>query len=115
MADLEEFPDFIRALPEIDLPIEGARGWLMQGEGQQTVFVEFDRTTEVPEHTHAEQWEFPLAGSVRFRMPDGERVHLPGEHFYIPAGVPHSAVVSDGYRALMIFNSPDRYRPKGQE
>jgi len=112
MQNLQEFPDFIRALPQIELPFKGARGWLMQGQKMQTVFMEFDRETSIPEHTHAEQWEFPLAGKVRVKSERGDAEYMPGENFSIPADEPHSATVSGGYRALIIFNSPDRYRPK---
>ena len=34
--------DLLRDNPEIDLPIAGARGWMLQGEEQQVVFIEFD-------------------------------------------------------------------------
>ena len=112
MTMLDNFPAFVKALPEIDLPIDGARGWLMQSGDQQVVFAEFDREAEVPEHTHAEQWEFPIAGHVTLRCGGEEKVYRPGDNFYVPADVPHSATVSDGYRAFMFFNSPDRYRPK---
>ncbi len=112
MDKLNTFPDFVTALPEIELPIDGARGWLMQAAGQQAVFAEFDRETVVPEHAHDEQWEFPIAGHVTLRCQGEEKVYRPGDNFYIPAGVPHSATVSDGYRAFMFFNSPDRYKPK---
>jgi quercetin dioxygenase-like cupin family protein len=111
MESIGEFPEFIRKMPRVALPFDGARGWLMQGEKHQAVFVEFDDETEVPEHSHAEQWEFPLAGSVRVHMGGGSVAYRPGEHFYIPAGVPHRATVSGGYRAMMLFNSPDRYKP----
>ena len=109
---MDEFPEFIRALPEIDLPFPNCRGWLMQGENQQTVFAEFPEGLEMPEHTHAEQWEFPIAGYVTLTCQGEMKVYRPGDNFFIPADVPHSAVVSEGYRAFMIFNSPDRYKPK---
>ena len=41
------------------------------------------------------------------------RTYRAGDRFFIPAGVRHSAVVSAGYRAVMVFNSPDRYKAKG--
>jgi quercetin dioxygenase-like cupin family protein len=112
MAGTEPIPDFIRTLPEIELPLAGARGWLLQGATQQAVFVEFDETVEVPEHHHAEQWEICLAGRVELRREGGSRTYGPGEHFFIPAGQPHGATVHAGYRALICFNAPDRYTPR---
>ena len=109
---MDEFPEFIRALPEIDLPFPNCRGWLMQGGQQQTVFVEFPGGLEMPEHTHAEQWEFPLAGKVTLHRGGTSTEYLPGDNFFVPADEPHGATVAPGYKAMMIFNCPDRYRPK---
>ncbi len=64
MPDMKQFPDFVRALPEVDFPFSGVRGWLIGGAGQQVVFAEFSETVEVPEHQHEEQWELVLAGAV---------------------------------------------------
>ncbi len=33
------FPDLIRDLPEIDVPIQGVRGWLLQGPAQRLLEV----------------------------------------------------------------------------
>lgn len=35
----EKIPAFVRTLPEIELPVPGARGWLIQGAGQQAMVV----------------------------------------------------------------------------
>ena len=110
MKRCDGLPDFIRSFPEIELPFPGARGWMVQGETQQVVFVELSETLDVPEHSHSEQWEFALAGKVEMRMEGVTRVYEPGENFFIPAGVPHSAKVHAGYRAMMIFNEKDRYK-----
>lgn len=107
------FPDFIEALAEVDVPIEGVRGWMVQGSAQQVVFLQFDRTVEVPEHSHSEQWEFPLAGRAELRIHGETFEYGAGENFYIPAGVPHAATVHSGYRAMIVFNEPARYTPKG--
>ena len=112
MASYDRIPDFLKDCPEIDLPIAGARGWLVQGRQQQVVFVEFDETVEVPEHAHAQQWEFALAGQVELHRLGASEVYTAGDNFFVPADQPHGATVQAGYRAMIVFNSPDRYRPR---
>ena len=112
MPRVEFIPEFLKGLPEVDLPIAGARGWLLQGAQQQVVFIEFDATVDVPEHQHAEQWELAVAGKVDMRSGGKTTTYATGDSFVIPAGVPHAATVHAGYRALMVFNAPDRYRAR---
>lgn len=112
MPRYEDIPEFLRALPAAEIPIPGVTGTLLQGERQQVVFVEFAETVEVPEHSHQEQWEFVLAGQVVLRMGGETIIHAAGDNFYIPAGVPHGATVHAGYKAMIVFNVPDRYLPK---
>lgn len=109
----QPIPDFIKACPEVELPIAGARGWLLQGAAQQAVFVEFAETVQVPEHSHAEQWEFALAGRVDLRRLGGVETYVAGDNFFVPAGQAHGATVHAGYQALIVFNAPDRYRARG--
>jgi quercetin dioxygenase-like cupin family protein len=106
------FPEFVRALPEVDFPFSGARGWLLQGGDQQVVFLEIDEPIAVPEHQHEEQWELVLAGGVELNCGGTVKRYEAGESFFIPAGVPHSASVHAGYKALIVFNSPSRYATK---
>ena len=40
---MNDFADFIANLPELDIPFEGASGYLLQGENQQVAFVRFDK------------------------------------------------------------------------
>jgi quercetin dioxygenase-like cupin family protein len=108
----DDFPAFVKSLPEVDLPFPGARGWLLQGAEQQVVFAEFDEDLEVPEHAHAEQWEFCLEGAVVLRRGMGDELFHAGENFFIPAGVPHSATVHAPYKAMIVFNARDRYKAK---
>jgi len=112
MERIVDFPDFVRGLPEVDFPFPGCQGWLLQGTGQQAVFAEFTEEIEVPEHTHAEQWEFCLAGRVVLVREGGSKEYQAGENFFIPAGQPHAAIVHAGYKAMIVFNAPDRYLPK---
>ena len=114
MPRMERFPEFVTSLPEVDLPFPGARGWLIQGDTAQVVFAEFTSPLEVPEHAHADQWEFVVSGRMELRMQGETRQYGPGDDFFIPAGVPHAATVQPGYRAVITFNEPGRYRLKGK-
>ena len=107
-----DFPEFIRALPELDIDLKGVSGHLMQAGPQQVAFVRFDEDVEVPEHSHRAQWELVVAGEVHLRLEGEEHRSRPGDAFYIPAGVPHSATVKSGYRAVIFFDQPDRYRAR---
>lgn len=113
MSHDEFFPQFIRSLPQIDLPLPGVTGWLIQGRDHQVAFVEFLETVEVPDHSHDDQWEIPVSGEVELRRAGGPtELHTAGEAFFIPAGQVHGATVHAGYRAIIAFNSPDRYQVK---
>jgi quercetin dioxygenase-like cupin family protein len=112
MSRYADLPPFLEALPEVDIPLPGVTGRLLQAGERQVVFAEFAETVEVPEHAHQEQWEFCLAGRVDLRIGGEIVTHEAGDNFYIPAGVPHGAVVHAGYRAMMVFNARDRYRAK---
>ncbi len=112
MPTVDHFPAFVTALPEIAIPVPGARGWLLQGTAQQAVFVEFAETADVPEHEHQEQWEFVVTGRVELRRDGGVEEYLTGDNFFVPAGQTHGATVHAGYKAMIVFNAPDRYLPK---
>jgi len=109
---VEDFPQFIRELPEVDIPIDGVSGYILQGKDEQVAFLEFDVDAEIPEHSHRAQWELVVAGKVRLRMADEERICTAGDSFFIPAGVVHSATVRAGYRSVVFFDQADRYRTK---
>jgi len=113
MSDTDFFPPFVRSLPQIDLPLPGVTGWLIQGRDTQVVFVEFLETVEVPDHHHEDQWEMPVSGEVELRRQGGPaELHTAGQAFFIPAGDVHGATVHAGYRAIIAFDAPDRYQVK---
>ena len=44
------FPDPIQNLPEADIPLEGVKAFLSQGDNYQIVFMEFNKDIILPEH-----------------------------------------------------------------
>ncbi len=108
-----EFPEMIRRLPEADIPFRGVRGRLLQGAAQQAVFFEIEPIGAVPEHTHAAQLGVMLAGEMSLTIGGATRRYRAGDSYFIPAGVPHSAVFHTAVRAIDFFDEPARYRPKG--
>ncbi len=112
MYGIDEFPEFVTGLPQVELPFAGASAWLIQSDCNQVVFAEFNEAVEVPSHSHQEQWEIVLTGSLLLRMDGKELEYRAGEAFFVPAGTLHSANVQAGYRAIIVFNEPGRYRAK---
>jgi quercetin dioxygenase-like cupin family protein len=110
MLGIDRFPEFVTSLSEVELPFAGARGWLIQGDRNQVVFVEFAEAVDVPEHSHQEQWEIVLSGFLVLCMDGKKREYRAGEAFFVSAGTPHAASVQAGYRAVIVFNEPGRYR-----
>ncbi len=110
MDEITGFPEFVTKLPEAALPFAGGNAWLIQGESSQVVFLKVDEALEVPEHAHQDQWEIVLGGSVVLCIGGKAQEYRAGDHFFIPAGVAHSAEVRAGYRAVIIFNEPGRYQ-----
>jgi quercetin dioxygenase-like cupin family protein len=109
---VDVFPDFIERLPELDIALEAVSGRLLQAERHQVAFTRFDRDTDVPEHSHSAQWEIVLSGEVRLRSGGEETTYKSGQSFYIPGGKPHGAFVKAGFRSVIFFDEPHRYRAK---
>ncbi len=76
------------------------------------VFASFDKELNVPEHKHGAQWEVVVAGQVELTMDGTTRTYRPGQHFAIPADKLHSALVHAGYKAIIVFEEKDRYKPQ---
>jgi quercetin dioxygenase-like cupin family protein len=106
------FPEPILDLPEVDIPIEGAKGYLCQGENNQIIFMEFEKDAEIPEHSHGSQWEIVVHGKVDYYEGGVKYTYTKGDRFYIPRGTKHSAKVYAGYASVAFFNQKDRYKKK---
>lgn len=106
------FPDCITSLPVADIPIEGFTAYLLQGENQQLIFMNFENDAEVPEHSHEAQWGAVLDGQTELTIGGEKQVLTKGDTYYVPKGVTHSAKIKKGYKDITFFNQKDRYKTK---
>jgi quercetin dioxygenase-like cupin family protein len=103
------FPEMIVTLPEIDIPLKGVRGWLLQTKDKQVVFFDIPPNCEVPPHSHCDQWGVVVEGEVKMVIGGKSKVYRKGDWYFIPEGVVHSAVSLTKLSAIDIFDDPKRY------
>ena len=106
------FPPIISGLPEADLPVPLARGWLLQGETRQAVFIRLEPGAKVPEHSHGAQWGVVLDGELELTVSGATRTCRRGDSYEIPQNALHAASSPGGALVLDLFADPHRYSPK---
>ncbi|MBN2289691.1 MAG: cupin domain-containing protein [Candidatus Glassbacteria bacterium] len=104
------FPAIITRLPQAEIPVKGLRSYLLQGEEQQIVFMDFQSGAEIPEHSHRAQWGVVLDGEIELTIDEKKRTFKKGDAYFIPEGVRHSAIIKKGYKDLTLFDQKDRYQ-----
>jgi len=109
-----ELPDIITRLPEAELPFPSAtvKTSVLQSDRGQLVFFQILKGVEIPAHAHKGQWGTVLEGRVELTIGGETRTYSPGNSYYIPAGILHSAKVPAGAKIIEFFEEPDRYRLK---
>jgi quercetin dioxygenase-like cupin family protein len=108
----EVFPEFVRDLPEVNIPIPGLKAYLLQGPDHQMLFMEFHEDVEVPPHAHEAQWGVVLQGQIELEIDGVARTYRKGGRMVVPRKARHSAKVHAGYADITFFDQKDRYRPK---
>lgn len=106
------YPDLIQNLPEADIPFKGVKGRLMQGENQQIVFFEIEPVGEVAEHKHGDQWGVVFEGEMELTIGGVTKTYKKGDHYFVPAGVLHTATFNTKTWLMDIFADKDRYLTK---
>lgn len=106
------FPAPIQTLPEADIPLQGIKAYLSQSSTHQIIFMEFENSVDLPEHSHAAQVGFVLEGQIELTIDGKKNTYGKGDRYYIPAGVPHSGKIHAGYADITFFDEPDRYALK---
>ncbi|MCZ6694288.1 MAG: hypothetical protein O6939_10340, partial [Bacteroidetes bacterium] len=56
------YPEMITKLPEADIPFDGVKGWLLQGNDNQVVFFDIAPIGEVAKHAHGAQYGLVIDG-----------------------------------------------------
>jgi quercetin dioxygenase-like cupin family protein len=109
-----ELPDMITRLPEADLPYPAAavKTSVLQSAHGQLVFFQIFKDVEIPAHSHKGQWGTVLEGQVELTIGGKTQTYGPGNSYYIPPGVVHSARAPAGAKVIDFFEEPDRYRLK---
>jgi quercetin dioxygenase-like cupin family protein len=106
------FSDPIINLGEADIPFEGAKAYLSQGDNHQILFMEFDKDVDLPEHSHGSQWAVVLEGRIDMTIGGIRKVYEKGDRYFIPSGVSHYGKIYAGYADITFFEDGDRYKRK---
>ncbi len=113
MKELQEtYPEMIKSLPEIDIALDGVRGWLMQDGTISAVFFELEPIGKIPDHSHCAQWGMVLEGKMKFTIDGETKIYTRGDRYYIPEGIIHSAEFITKCYVIDFFADPNRYKKK---
>jgi quercetin dioxygenase-like cupin family protein len=107
-----EYPEMIYSLPQADIPFKGVKGWILQGAAQQLVFMEIEPIGEVTEHTHSAQFGMVLDGEMSLTIGGETKTCRKGDTYFIPEGIPHSAVFHSKVYVIDLFDEPSRYKAR---
>ncbi|MCC1480138.1 cupin domain-containing protein [Roseibaca sp. Y0-43] len=105
------FPDFINALPGVDIPFPAdvVQARAVQSHDGLVVFFTFVQDMDLPAHAHGAQWGTVVEGEIDFTIGEHRRIYRPGDSYTIPAGVVHSARIKAGTRVIDVFKEAGRY------
>lgn len=105
------FPDFIAALPGIDVPFptDVVQTAAVRSDDALVVFFTFHKDMTLPMHAHGAQWGSVIRGEIEFTIGGETRTYRPGDSYFIPPGVQHGAIIKAGTHVIDVFQEADRY------
>jgi quercetin dioxygenase-like cupin family protein len=107
------FPTVIKDLPEADLPFQGVKAWILQGEKHQLIFFEMQPTAVVSEHSHSyPQWGMVVEGKMKLTINGKTRTIKKGDYYLIPAEAKHQAKFLTKTQVIDLFSERTRYKAK---
>jgi len=108
---IDEFPTVITDLPEADLPFEGVKAWILQGEKHQLIFFEMQPDAIVPEHSHNyAQWGMLIEGEMKLTINGKTLTIKKGDEYLIPSQAKHHATFPTKTRVIDFFSEKTRYK-----
>lgn len=107
----DPFPDFIKALPVPDSPVDMV-AHIIPNDYALPMFYSIDDDVEIPEHSHGAQWGVVLEGTMTMTIGDDTTEYHRGDTYSVPPGVRHITRIKGGYRGIDVFADHDRYLPK---
>lgn len=112
MSQNQPYPDFIKALPQADIPMKGPLAYLLTGGPCQVVFFDLPAGAEVPPHSHGAQWGIIVDGEIELTIGGETKTYRKGDAYFIGDGVVHSGKTKNRCRAIDVFADADRYQPR---
>lgn len=104
-----DYPEIIKSLPKIEIPLNGVYAHLLQGKNNQLVFFNFTEDTEIPMHSHGAQWGIVVDGKIDLTIGGIETTYHKGDSYNIKAGEVHGGKIYAGFKAIDFFEDADRY------
>ncbi len=105
----EIFPEMITNLPEIDIPNKDIKGFMIQGESNQTIFFMIKAGVYFPEHSHESQWGTVIEGEFEITIGNEKRVYRKGESYFIPEGTLHTGYYVTDVVSVDVFDDKDKF------
>ena len=107
-----KYPEMIENLPAPDVAGHGLQCRLLQAGDKQVIFFEATETGSLPPHSHGAQWGIVIEGRCEVTIGGETRIYETGDAYFIPDGVVHSSAWIGQFKAIDVFDQPDRYKPK---
>lgn len=109
----QSFPKIITDLPEADIEIKGAKGWIAQGKDHQTVFIDIEPSVEESEHSHDFPcWLIMVEGKMEVTISGKSKIYEKGDDIFFPPHVRHSAKVITKSRCIVFLSGKGLFKPK---
>lgn len=107
---LSSFPEAIKnSLPRASSSVSSdLQGFVLNGEKSQVVFWEVKKGFSVEPHSHDhDEWGIIVSGYCILTVEGETKTYNAGEEFFIPGGKSHYCTMSDNYRSVDFFASPN--------
>lgn len=102
-------PEMITKLPEIDMPGDSIKGYMIQGETNQTIFFVVKAGTYLPEHSHASQWGTVIEGEFEISFNGEKKIYRKGDTYFVPEGTLHSGKYITDVISFDVFDDKNKF------